>query len=342
MRKVINKIYVNFKNYIKENYKYIIFIIFFSVFCFYNTGYSIYRPGGIINSSIRVSGDNLYKSKGSFNMAYISMTKGRLPFYLLAKIIPSWELIKNEQLTINDLETIEEARKRERLYYEESMTSAMYVALKKANQDFEVESEKFYILFKTPENDSVLEVGDEILSYDGIEFTSTDNFIKYINSKKDGYVIKIKYKETNGKIKETTSTIYEKDDGLLVGLSIIKLLNIKSNHNIEIKSKSSESGPSGGFITALSIYDALTKEDLTRGKKIVGTGTINYDGEVGEIGSVNQKLDAAVKKHADIFLCPKNNYDEVNLYAKEKKYDIIIKSIANFDEAILYLNSLED
>ncbi len=342
MRKVINKIYVNVLNYIKENCKSLIFLVLFTVFCFYNTGYSIYRPGGIINSSLRVKGDNLYESKGSFNMAYISMTKGRLPFYLLAKIIPTWELVKNSALTVNDLESIEDARKRERLYYEESMTSALYNALKSANQEFEVTSLKYYVLYKTMENDSSLKVGDEVLSYDGNLFTSVDDFIIYINNQKVGDEIKIKYKDSSGKEKETITTVYSSDDRLLVGLSIIKIMDIKSEHNIEIKSKSSESGPSGGFITALSVYNALTKDDLTKGKRIVGTGTIDYNGMIGEIGSVNQKLDAAVKKHADLFLCPNSNYDEVYLYAKEKKYDIIIKGVATFDEAIEYLNTLEE
>ena len=49
------------KNYLKENYLSLIFLILFACFCFYDTGYSIYKPGGTINSSERVSGENIYK-----------------------------------------------------------------------------------------------------------------------------------------------------------------------------------------------------------------------------------------------------------------------------------------
>ena len=35
---------------------------------------------------------------------------------------------------------------------------------------------------------------------------------------------------------------------------------------------------------ALSFYNSLIDEDITGGKKISGTGTIDLDGNVGEIG----------------------------------------------------------
>ena len=102
MKTYINKIYDELKRFIKNNYIGIIFLILFSAFCFYDTDYIIYRPGGTINATDRISGDNLYQSKGSLNMAYVGMIKGKLPFYLLAKIIPSWELIENKQIVISD------------------------------------------------------------------------------------------------------------------------------------------------------------------------------------------------------------------------------------------------
>ena len=57
-----NKVFEIIKKYLKENYISIIFLILFACFCFYDTGYSIYKPGGTINASNRVIGDNLYKT----------------------------------------------------------------------------------------------------------------------------------------------------------------------------------------------------------------------------------------------------------------------------------------
>ena len=51
---------------------------------------------------------------------------------------------------------------------------------------------------------------------------------------------------------------------------------------------------------ALAMYDALTREDITKGKTIAGTGTIDANGNVGAIGGVIYKLSGAVKNNADI------------------------------------------
>ena len=61
-------------------------------------------------------------------------------------------------------------------------------------------------------------------------------------------------------------------------------------------------GPSAGFMFSLEIYNQLTKEDLTKGYKIAGTGTISPDGTVGRIGGIEQKIVAADKAGAEIFL----------------------------------------
>ena len=91
---------------------------------------------------------------------------------------------------------------------------------------------------------------------------------------------------------------------------------------------------------SLMVYNALTKQDLTHGKKIVGTGTISLNGQVGEIGGVKYKLMGAVKDHADIFLVPEGNYQEALEVKKDKKYDIDIVSVKTINDAITYLEGL--
>ncbi len=48
-------------------------------------------------------------------------------------------------------------------------------------------------------------------------------------------------------------------------------------------------GPSGGLMFSLQIYSQLTGQDIRHGRKIAGTGTINPDGSVGEIGGIDKK-----------------------------------------------------
>ena len=67
-------------------------------------------------------------------------------------------------------------------------------------------------------------------------------------------------------------------------------------------------GPSAGLMFALSIYDRLIPEDLTGGRKIAGTGTIenlpDKSGKVGEVGAVDLKIKGASKVGAKVFVVP--------------------------------------
>jgi PDZ domain-containing protein len=84
----------------------------------------------------------------------------------------------------------------------------------------------------------------------------------------------------------------------------------------------------------------VTNTDLTKGLKIAGTGTIDDDGNVGEIGGVKYKLAGAVKEKADIFLVPNDtNYEEALEEQKKHNYNIKIVGISTLKEAIEYLKS---
>ena len=121
-----------------------------------------------------------------------------------------------------------------------------------------------------------------------------------------------------------------------------KYISTKNENDIvyfKVKTKASESGSSGGLMLSLAIYNSLIDEDITKGKKVVGTGTIDINGNVGKIDGVKYKILGAVKNKADLFICPKENYDEAIRVKKNHNLDIKIISVETFDEAIEYLNN---
>jgi PDZ domain-containing protein len=63
-------------------------------------------------------------------------------------------------------------------------------------------------------------------------------------------------------------------------------------------------GPSAGMMFALGIIDKLTPGGITGGRAIAGTGTIDFAGDVGEIGGIQQKVFAAADAGASVFLAP--------------------------------------
>ena len=337
-----DKLYEKIKQYIKNNLSFLIFLTILLVSFNIETNYSIYKPGGSINITKRIHVENVNndQAKGSFNMAYVGMVKGKLPFYLIAKIVPSWELVKNEDITYNDSETIQDSMKRDKLYYEESINSATYLAYKASNTPFTVKNIKNYIIYVDEKCTGDIKIGDEILKYDDITYQDIKTLKEYINTKKENEEITLDIKRENKEIK-TSAKIYQEEETLLIGLAATTFYEINSDVKITIDSKASESGPSGGLLLSLAIYDALVKEDITKGYKIVGTGTIALDGTVGEIGGVKYKLAGAVKNKADIFIVPNENYQEAVMYAKEQKYDIIIRGVSSFEETLQILENLE-
>ncbi|MFI9200051.1 PDZ domain-containing protein [Streptomyces sp. NPDC053048] len=68
-------------------------------------------------------------------------------------------------------------------------------------------------------------------------------------------------------------------------------------------------GPSAGLLFTLGVIDKLDGDgrggDLTGGRKIAGTGTIDPDGTVGAVGGVALKTQAAGRDGATVFLVPK-------------------------------------
>ena len=96
-------------------------------------------------------------------------------------------------------------------------------------------------------------------------------------------------------------------------------------------------GPSAGMMFTLQIMDQLTEDEITKGRRIAGTGTIRRDGTVGPIGGIRQKIFGAIDAGADAVLVPADNYEEALEAAGD---DIEVVRVATIDDALAFLDSL--
>lgn len=331
---MFNKIYKNVKGYIQENYKFLIvlcvFLILFKVpvDCYIITG------GGTFGADDRIEVSDGYDSDGDFRLAYVSELKGNIFTYLLSYIIPSFEREDVGDYQANSNESVEDIAFRSSLMLKNANNHAIKVAYSAANKKIVEKSRKHYIIYTLDGSNTDLSVGDEIISVDDKKINSLAELREYIATKAKGYTLKFKVKK-NDKIYDRSATIYEENGVLYAGIGIDTFIKYEVSPEVKFKFKDSESGPSGGLITTLEIYNQLTKEDITRGRIIVGTGTIEADGSVGEIDGVKYKLDGAIKAKADIFLVPAGrNYEEAIKEKKKKNLKIKIYAVKTFDEAL--------
>lgn len=333
---MINKLYERVKNYIKENYKFLIALVFILVFFLYELPFVIYKPGGIIDLESRIVLEDGYESTGSINMSYASMVKGNIPFVLLSFLIPNWDLVSSQEITY-DGEDVDDAIKRDRVLLENGIDNAIFSAYKLANKKINITKTDLEIVYIDKEAKTNLKIGDIILKVNNEEFLDLSNLQDYLSKFHENEEINLKVLRDNKEV-DCTAKLFSLNGSLKMGVSIVNHYEYELDPKIDIKTKASESGSSGGLMTALAIYNSLIPEDITKGRKIVGTGTIDSEGNVGEIGGVKYKLLGAEKNKADIFLCPKENYEEAMQVKKDNDLSLEIICVGSLTEAIQALN----
>lgn len=334
---LINKYYANTKKFIRENIKILLtFLVIFLLF-FIDTPYLIYTPGDYIDLSKRLEVATDNPTRGTFGMAYVSVIKASPIFLGLSYLNKNWDIISKDQVKYDD-ETLKESEKRDKISMEEAVSNAKIAAFNEANATYNIKNVRHIITY-LDSSDTELKLFDEIKKVEGQDIENLEDIRKIVDSKEIGAKMNIEVLR-NEKLISVSSIVYESDGRKLLGISLTNVYEVETDPEVEIKVKSNESGPSGGLMMALSVYNALISEDISHSKKIIGTGTIDVDGNVGEIGGVKYKLTGAVKNKADVFLCPKENYEEAKKIATENKYDIKIISVSTLKEAIEELKKL--
>ena len=333
-----NKFYVRIKNFIKENYKFLIFYVILLMLFTISLDYEVYTPGGLSNLEKRIEVEDGYDTKGSFNLTYVSAKKGTIPFILLSYIIPSWDLVSLDESRIEN-EDYDEILTRGKIDLESVNENAILVAFRTAGLDYEIVKNDLTVYYIFENAKTNLKVGDVIVSADGESVSSAQDLAKVFENKNVGDEVVFKVNR-DGKTLERKGILYDdEDDRKIIGLYLTQVINVKTNKNVDFNYKGNESGASGGLMSTLEIYNRLVPEDITKGKTIAGTGTIKLDGSVGEIGGVKYKIMGAVKNKADLFIVPSGNYEEALNIKKEMGYDIKILEAKNF---LQVLDDLKD
>ena len=335
---MISKVYDKFIIFIKE-FKWF-FIFFFVMLICENIylPYYIEAPGGLSDVSSKLEVVDGTISSGSYNMAYVSEYKVNIPLYIYSFFNKDWDLVTIQEE--NGSESEESVNIRGNIMMNSSINNAKIVAFKKANKDYKITSVKNYVSYVAPQAKTDLEVGDEIVSVEGIDIFEITDIRDIINKYKSGDIISFEVINNNKKYQKKAE-MYEEDGIIYVGISLESLKEVETSIEVIDKINGNESGPSGGLMMSLFLYDSLISDDLTNGLKIAGTGTIDSDGMVGSISGVEYKIKGAVKNKADVFFIPKDNYEEAKKVIDENNFNLNLVMVETFDDAINYLEGLQ-
>lgn len=322
------------KKIIKENYKFIIVLLLMITFFYLPLPYYIMAPGGTIDVTNRIEMEGYtVPEDGSLNMLYVSEYNATPAYMLYAKIRNDWDIEKNEERQISN-ESIDEIEKRNKIMRDNSLDIATMVAYTEAEKNITIKEKKNIVIATTMDNG--LKVGDIIKEVEGITSTDVNDIKALISTKEEGDYITFKVERNTEEI-EVKSKIVIEENTKVIGVIIITEYEYDINPEINIKFKNSESGSSGGLMLTLTIYNAITDEDIIKGRNISGTGTISSDGKVGEIDGIKYKIMGAVNDNMDLVFVPTANYDEAIEVKEKYNYDIEIIKVDTFKEAVDYL-----
>jgi PDZ domain-containing protein len=300
--------------------------------------YVVLGPGPTVNTLgkengkevIQVTGRETSTSAGQLRLT----TVGVQPTVKLRSAIQGWfsddEAVVPRELVYPPGESREQIDERNAEDFKVSQTSAETAALRELGYPVQV-------VVKTVTAGGpaagVLKPGDVVTSVDGQPVPVAARLTELIRAKPAGTALEIGY--TRGGAAATAKVTSREQDGRpRIGIEIEQQQPHPFTLSIDLEDIG---GPSAGLMFALGIVDKLTPEDLTGGKIIAGTGTIDDTGRVGPIGGIAQKLVGAKEAGATAFLVPADNCAEA---VRNPQPGLPLLKVGTLDEALTALETL--
>ncbi|MEV6952334.1 PDZ domain-containing protein [Streptomyces sp. NPDC051183] len=306
-------------------------LMLFALLCagvFIKVPYSEMSPGPTVNTLgdshgepvLNVSGRKTYPTTGHLNMTTVRVTGADYDMNLLEAVY-GWLagdniVVPHENLYPNG-KTDQESTQENAEEFSQSQQSAKVAALKQLGIPVSARVIVSSVVKGSP-SEGRLHAGDVIKAVDGTPVNAPDDVAKLVTKHKPGEPVEFTiipaaeaaeaakaHREPTGSAKVTITAGKAEGDGhAIVGI------RAGTDHTfpftIDIK-LADVGGPSAGLMFALGIVDKLTPEDLTGGKFIAGTGTIDDTGKVGPIGGIQMKTIGARQAGARYFLTPAEN-----------------------------------
>lgn len=213
---------------------------------------------------------------------------------------------------------------------DDSLAKSVIIAYLEAGIAIDYQTNYYVSLVYDYLEENTLELGDKVLSINGVEMkdyvasSSVEDYQIVIERDDETFTYNLKLKDVEG-IKK-------------IGISIQSLTTIDQTNKEYTFIDTNTGGPSGGLMQSLYIFNELTEFDYTNGLNIAGTGTINLDGTVGQIGGIDQKIITSALNGIDLFFCPAgNNCEDAEEILETLHTDMILIPISSFEEAVNYL-----
>lgn len=294
-----------------------------------------------IESMVNVPAQYRHLHKGTFILTtVISHAPILAGEWVVARFDPAMIILPPEAVVPKDT-TPQEQAKQDYQMLDDSEATAITVGLRLAGYQTQMIGKGTRVVSILPGShaNGILSVGDIITALNGTPIQTTSDLIEQVQAQSASGPVRLQVERNQTQMEVTVPLMApaSSSDSPKIGISITSAgFDYKTPFPISIVTQKINGGPSAGLMFTLTVYNMLSPDDLTRGLRIAGTGTINLDGTVGPIGGVQQKVAAAEQVGAVYFLCPADNYADAVSVARSIK---VIK-IATAEQAVQFLKSL--
>lgn len=294
---------------------------------------------------IRVSGHPTYPTSGHLNMTTVQVTGANYQPSLVSEVI-GWMrgdvLVVPHDIVYPEGQSDQQAQQQNAEEFTSSEDSARTAALTELGIPVGTEVVVQSVVAGEP-SDGKLHAGDQIVAVDGTAVTSPGMVAELVTRHKPGEQTVFTIVPA-GKASPTPKAADEvrvpittgrapDGDRAIVGIGP----DAKHTYPFQVDIGLQDvGGPSAGLMFSLGIIDKLTPTDLTGGRFVAGTGTIDDDGKVGPIGGIAMKEIGARDKGAQYFFVPSDNCAEA---AKGAPKGLTLIKVDTLHDA---LNSLGD
>ncbi|MFD6533059.1 PDZ domain-containing protein [Streptomyces sp. NPDC060184] len=290
--------------------------------------YAEMSPGPTVNTLgnangepvLKISGRKTYPTSGHLNMTTVRVTGADYNMNLIEALY-GWlahdSVVVPHDTLYPDGKTEEQSTQENAEEFSQSQESAKVAALKEL--DIPVSTRVVVsTVVKGGAAEGKLHAGDVIESVDGTRIKDPADVAELVSKHDPGQEVTFTVvpaeraaaaekagKEPEGTNDVTLTTRKADDDGrAIVGIQAGTDHTFPFDIDINL---ADVGGPSAGLMFSLGIVDKLTPGQLTGGKFVAGTGTIDDDGTVGPIGGIALKLIGARNAGARYFLTPDEN-----------------------------------
>ncbi len=308
------------------------------------TPYIVESPGPTFNTIgehdgapvISVDGARTYPTEGSLDLTTVYVSGPPTGWTTFLDVVGSWvrptQTLLPSELVYPSGTTSEEVTEENDLAMATSQNWAVAAALENLGIDYR---QQLFVADFAPESRAtgVLQAGDQLVSAAGVEVTGLEGLKDRLNHS-GGEPVEL------GIVRDGTGStvqvpVYPGPDGSwLLGVYLDSDFEFPVDVTIALEDVG---GPSAGMMFALGIIDEMTPGAMTGGEHVAGTGTIDPDGTVGEIGGIVQKVTGARDAGAEHFLAPAGNCEALAGRAPE---GIDVYAVGTLGEARSTVESL--